>query len=407
MKFMGLKGRIPVEPLDDERLTNIERRVVAGAADASAHGRELRAPRFGFAMALAIVVAVGAGFAGWRLRGSGASTPVASAEPVHVDTAGARMVLDIGDARIESDPQTDFSVTRPDGGVLVTMKRGKVELEVDKRGDRAPLVVAAGDTRVIVVGTRFSVDYGDGTGGVEVRVTEGIVRVERLQQEVRLAAGQGWTTTLGRVALAALPSTKLARAQLPADDREGDAIEIDTTTPDVLRSRQASVPDAKLPAAQPKKPPSLGGPEITREPAAGGGSSTSAAIDLRRAVLQQAVLKPMETGLRPEESMPKLRDIAYTTRGKDAAFALYSVAYQQAFKLGRTADALQTIDAYTRRFSGTEYKDTYQAALWLRVRILCAKTFDDRCRQAAYAHMHQAAGTPAAAISEALTLAPR
>ena len=91
--------------------------------------------------------------------------------------------------------------------------------------------------------------------------------------------------------------------------------------------------------------------------------------------------------------------------GASAALALYSIAYQQALKLGRTADALTTIDAYTRRFSGTEFKDTYQATLWLRVRILCAKTFDDRCRQAAYAH--RATGAPAAKVSEMITLAPR
>jgi FecR protein len=427
MKLTGLKGRIPVEPLDDERLTNIERRIVTGAADAAARGRDVRAPRFGFAMAIAltVVVAIGAGFAGWKLRGGGTTAPVATAEPVRVDTSSERTVLDIGDARIESDPHTDFTITRPDGGVLVTMKRGKVELQVDKRGDRAPLVVAAGDTRVTVVGTQFSVDYGDGTGPVEVRVTEGIVKVERLQQEVRLAAGQAWTTKLGAVAIAALPSMKLASAggtnpgatnpdttnpgaTIGAPDpRVDDKIEIDTSTPDVLRERQANVPDAKLPQVQPVKKQPIGGPEITRQPRDEGSASTSATVDLRKQIFQQPVLPPKDLGLRPEETMAQYNKIAYTERGREAALALYSIAYQQAMKLGRTADALQTIDAYTRRFSGTEYKDTYQAALWLRVRISCAKTFDDACRQAAYTHMHQATGTPAAKVSELLTLAPR
>jgi hypothetical protein len=66
VKFSGLKGRIPVEQLDDERLTNIERRIVAGAADAALHSAPMRAPRFRLAMAFAlvIIVAIGAGVGG-------------------------------------------------------------------------------------------------------------------------------------------------------------------------------------------------------------------------------------------------------------------------------------------------------------------------------------------------------
>ena len=427
MKFQGLKGRIPVEPLDDERMTNIERRIVAGAADAAASAAPMRA-RFGLAMAFAVaaVVAIGAGFAGWQLRGDGGPKQIVAVtsrehSPVRVDTKGERTLLDIGDARIESDPLTDFTVTRPDGGVLVTMKRGKVELSVDKRGNRAPLVVAAGDTRVTVVGTRFSVDYGDGTGEVHVRVTEGVVKVERQQQEVRVAAGQAWTTKRGQIALAELPETTkptkpgepIAMKTIePAGAKEDDQIEIDTQTPDVLRERQSNVPEAKQstnPQQQPreKKP---AGPEVTREQAKSSGSGSgggSAAMDLMQSVRAQPLLAPMDVGEVPAKSISKYRQIVIEQTGREAALALYSIAYQEAMKLGRTGDALRTLDQYVRRFSGTEYKDTYHAALWLRVRILCAKGVDDRCRQAAYAHMHQATGTPAAKVSELLTLSPR
>ena len=445
MKLTGLKGRIPVEPLDDERLTNIERRIVAGAADAAAEGQAsgLRAPRFGWGMAFALtaVVAIGAGFVGWQLRGGG-SAPVVAAEPVHVNTTGDRAVLDIGDARIESDPLTDFTVTRPDGGVLVTMKRGKVELQVGKRGNRTPLVVAAGDTRVIVVGTRFSVDYGDGTNGVDVRVTEGVVRVERHQQEVRVAAGQAWTTKRGVIALAELPEKGVQIARADGTNRgtngansaganaangnggehgvnggtvsDDTKIEIATDTPEVLRDRQATVPNAKVPAAQNgsggavKKQPV--GPEVKRDVLGNGKGSggESGAMDIRTQVLRQEVLPPLEiAGKTAAETIAMYRDIVLNEKGAKAATALYSIAAQQALKLGRTAEALQTLDQYVRRFAGTEYKDTYHAALWLRVRILCAKVIDDRCRQAAYTHMHQATGTPAAKVSELVTLSPR
>lgn len=417
---MNLKGRIPVEPLDDERLTRIERRIVAGAADAASVAPPLRAPRWGVALAAtAMVVAIGAGFAGWQLRGGAPSTPttIVTAEPVRVDTTGERALLDIGDARIESDPHTAFTVTRPDGGVLVTMTRGKVELSVDKRTGRAPLVVAAGDTRVIVVGTRFSVDYGDGTNGVEVRVTEGVVRVERHQHEVRVAAGQAWTTKRGVLALAELPegrTTVAVAGEGATIDAEPDGaaaqIEIETDAPDVLRDRTGKVPDARIPTtgthhAQATKPT---GPEITRRQLAGGGSGASAprsaALDLRKAVLAQPVLPPLDLGLRPEESISRYRQIVVEKTGDEASLAFYSIAVLQHQKLGRNGDALRTLDAYVRRFvGGREYK----AALWLRVRILCLRGVDDRCRQAAYTYLHQANETPAAKVAEALTLSPR
>ena len=426
MKLTGLKGRIPVEPLDDERLTNIERRIVAGAADAAAASPRVRAPRFGLAMAFALtaVVAIGAGFVGWQLRGDGSQTVVA-AEPVRVNTTGDRSLLDIGDARIESDALTDFTVTRPDGGVLVTMTRGKVELQVDKRGNRAPLVVAAGDTRVTVVGTRFSVDYGDGTNGVDVRVTEGVVKVERHQQEVRVAAGQAWTTKRGVIALAELPEkpaqVAIAKqgpatagaatgddgATIGADERHDGQIEIDTKTPDVLRERTSTVPNARIPTgthtgSAAKKPT---GPEVTRQQVVGAGSGAgSATMDLRALVLAQPVLPPLSLGVRPEESISKYRQIVVETTGDQASLAFYSIAAMQHLKLGRNGDALQTLDAYVRRFVGGK---EYKAALWLRVRILCVKTVDDRCRQAAYTYLHQATDTPAARVAEALTLAPR
>ena len=47
----------------------------------------------------------------------------------------------------------------------------------------------AGETDVVVVGTRFSVDYGDGHGPVEVEVEEGAVRVVRGATAARVAAG--------------------------------------------------------------------------------------------------------------------------------------------------------------------------------------------------------------------------
>ena len=392
----GLKGRIPVEPLDDERLTNIERRIVASAAVTAPR----RTPRFGVALAVATaaLIAIGAGFAGWQLRGTGSATThttVVAAAPLRVNTAREHSTLDIGDARLTIDPATDFTVTRPDGGVLVAMTRGKIELDVAKRTRRPPLVVAAGDTRVTVIGTRFSVDYGDGTGEVVVRVFEGIVKVERHQHAVRLVANQAWTTKRGVVALGELPTVVAATRSEP--------IEIDVATPDVLDERTAKAPDVKPATTSRATKPDA---RVRVTPAQRGGG---VAVDLRKQVLAVPLFAPIPTTEGPEKAIGAYTAIMREHRGVEHAHALYSMAWMQAIKLGRTADALRSIDAVTRGFQGrTEYRDIYRGALWLRVRILCTRgAIDDRCRQAAYTYMQQASGTPAAKVAEALTLAPR
>ncbi|HEY0991793.1 MAG TPA: hypothetical protein VGD80_32290, partial [Kofleriaceae bacterium] len=65
---MKLAGRVPVEPLDEERLTNIERRVVAGAVDSAIRRQDLRAPRRHAAQAFAAIALVAAGVVGWLLH---------------------------------------------------------------------------------------------------------------------------------------------------------------------------------------------------------------------------------------------------------------------------------------------------------------------------------------------------
>jgi FecR-like protein len=425
MKLVGkLVGRIPVEALDDERLTNIERRVVAGAADAAAraHRQRVLGRHAGRLVVAAAMVAAGA--VGWALHRAPANAPViAEPTPIRVETDPRRSVLDIGDARIESDPATVFAVTRPAGGVLVAMTRGKVELEVGKRGGRPPLIVRAGDTDVVVVGTHFTVDYGDGHGDVAVRVTEGIVRVVHQQQETRVAAGQAWRTHAGLIA-SAEPGAHASPAVPGAGDagHDGDAATPsgeDSATlrahagsaialgqaPDVLHDRTAAVPVA--PGVAPPPPPRL-----AAAPARPLGSDAARAhavakpedphIDLTAAIRAQRVEPALDLHEpNPASAVARYYAIAAHTSGEDAAQAFYSIAVLRHTRLGRNADALQTLDAYVRRFPGGK---EYRAVLWLRVRILCLDKIDDRCRAAAYTYLHEAPDDPAAHVAELVTM---
>ncbi|HEY5921230.1 MAG TPA: hypothetical protein VIV11_06150, partial [Kofleriaceae bacterium] len=158
---MKLVGKVPVEPLDDERLTNIERSLVVQVSEMAQRPRGMRAPwrLLAFAgMAMAVLVA---GFVGWRMRGEG--TPiVAPPRPDHVAMkAGA---LDLGDAQITGN---DFTVMRSAGRTDIEMVRpGKLDLHVDHKPERL-FVVRAGGVEIEDVGTRFTVDF-DGKN-VDVR----------------------------------------------------------------------------------------------------------------------------------------------------------------------------------------------------------------------------------------------
>jgi len=426
-----LVGRVPVEPLDDERLTNIERRVVAGASDAAARPSGLRAPRRYLGFAAAAMAAMTAGVIGWKLRGGPAQAPVVADAPIKISTEATGSSLAIGDATITSDPSTVFAVTRPDGGVLVDLSRGKVELEVAKRGNRPPLVVRAGDTDVIVVGTHFSVDYGDGTGEVDVRVTEGVVKVVRHHQEARVAMGQAWETERGVIALAdARPvkshttttstgggsgataaSGETIASTDPSTGTGSDGYEIEMGTgPDVLHGRTAQVPDQRTPVQRTGTPPTATGsgtkPDVQKPGATSGSGSSTGPLDVRALIKSQPVEPALDVGETvAATAVSRYQEIIRNKKsGEEESRAYYGIAVTQALKLGRTGDAKGTIAVYERRFAqGRVYPERTQIA-WLKVRIACGARLDDECRQAAAAYIRVAPDSPARHLAERVTL---
>nr|MBA2539909.1 FecR domain-containing protein [Deltaproteobacteria bacterium] len=377
--------------------------IVAGAGDAMAKAapRESRWPVVGFALATVVLIA-GAGLVGWRLRGGGETPVVAEAAPLTVNNDGTATTLDIGDARIASDPLTRYTVTRPGTGVLISMMRGKVGLEVGKRGNRDPLIVHAGDTDVIVVGTQFTVDY-DGTGEVDVRVTEGVVKVVRAQKETRIAAGEAWQTTRGKIALAEAGPSR--GHTIAAVDHTADVVIPVVPGKEIgLHDRTSRVPESRIPTtgiASGSGEKHIGTPEITRLPVAPQGTPTA---QLQQDTLTRLKALPVLPAIAVNatdatRAISILREQSLKT-GPGASAAFYSIAVHQHLKLGRDSDAESTLDAYVRRFrGGAEYK----AALWLRVRIKCLRRVDDNCRQAAFTYAHEDPGTPAGELAGTLS----
>jgi len=392
---MKLVGRIPVEPLDDERLTNLERRIVSGAV-----AQPVRMPRRWLGFAAAATAACAAGVVGWTLHRSEPELVETSA-PVAVHTDAQRSVLDIGDATIDAGEATAYMITRPNGGVLVDMSRGRVELEVGKRHGRPPLVVRAGDTDVIVVGTHFSVDFHDGTGDCDVQVTEGVVRVIRKQKEVRVAKGEVWHARDGVVVAALDTDVHAIGATAP---RATAPVEIDMSkAPDVLHDRVAAVPDGQLPATEKARataPREIQRPEEIIRPHRV--APVEASLDIKAEIKRIPVAPALDLGLDAEASMARYRTISNTSHRDEASHAIYSIAVTQHLKLGRNADALKTLDEYLGRFEGAA---DYAAALWLRVRIRCLRAIDAQCHQAAYTYTAKGPDGEARHVAQVLTTA--
>jgi hypothetical protein len=245
------------------------------------------------------------------------------------------------------------------------------------------------------------------------------------QQETRVAAGQAWRTRAGLVA-GGSPDVAAAAVALAGGDARGSATAAPAAAPgapaapELLHDRQVAMAPVAVPpvlrdhkAAVPGAPGAAGPGSPARVAAApqrptGGDPARPRTevhvdphIDLKAAIRAQPVEPALELG-EPiaADAIVRYYDIAAHQSGDDASLAFYSIAAVRHFKLGRNAEALQTLDAYVRRFPGGK---EYRAALWLRVRILCLARIDDRCRAAAYTYLHQAQDTPAAHVAELLT----
>jgi len=354
---MNLVGKVPVEPLDEERLTNIERKLVVQVSEMSQ--RPMRSPRRVLAFAGVVTAVAAAGFVGWKLHRDPVVEP---AKPEQLAMkAGA---LDLGDAQITG---TDFDVTRTATLTVIEMHPGKLDLHVEHEVGRV-FVVKAGDVEIEDIGTRFTVDY-DGKN-VDVRVTEGEVKVKRAGKEQMVAAGNAWTLEIGPITIAALEKKQ-------ADDALA-AVMADPTHPEVMAPEQ---PANEVAAGSGSAGATTGSNGATT--GSNGASQGSAAhkpgkkSNARQALEKRPYEAPLDVGTEdPKAAITAYLNLAKQKPQGDAnAQVLYGIAVMQ-YRLKQDEKALYTLDGVLKRQGGSAYK----AALWLDVHIRCDKTFDDDCR---------------------------
>jgi hypothetical protein len=385
---MNLHGKVPVEQLDDERLTNIERKLVVAVSDMRAPAE--RAPRrllvfAGMAMAVAV-----AGLVGWKVRGDAPVIEPAAEVPqriaINTDTSNT---LRLDDAVLTSGPASDLVVERTRGRVVIQMTRGTIDMQVTHDPSRV-LIVRAGDTEIEDIGTRFRVEY-DGKAHVEVRVTEGEVKVKRAGQHTDVAAGFAWTADRGKLSIAALDEVTTVVATGPA------------VVPPVLPTAPTQVAPVQAPHVTPgtaaKETGTAAGSNATDAGSAAAVVRKPGKSNARVALEKLAIEEPLDVGTKDfNTAVAKYLDLAVSMGdAQDKTSVLYSIAVVQ-HRARQDKAALYTLSGVIKRLGGKAYK----AALWLNVRIECMQRFDDECRQAADLYLRKIPDGVAAGVAQAI-----
>jgi len=392
---MKLQGKIPVEQLEEERLTNIERKLVVAVSDMQAPPERASRRMLAFAgMTMAVAVA---GFVGYKLRpdapGPGNQPTVEQPQrfAIHTSADTKSQTLDLGDAQLVSGLGTDVVVERTRDRVVVQMQRGSLDLTV-KHDPSRMLVVRAGDTEILDIGTHFVVDY-DGKDDVAVRVTEGEVEVKRAGKRENIAAGFGWTTDTGKLALAQL------------DAAAATAVAVAPTPDPTLGSHVPQVPTVQTPVVA----PNAGSATPQQDDAAGSGSGAgSGSVVVRKgfgksnarvALEKLAIEEPLDVGTKElSTAIAKYLEMTLSMKeGEDKTQVLYSMAVMQ-HRARQDNAALYTLSAVIKRQGGKAYK----SALWLNVRIECMQKFDDECRQAADLYLRKVPDGVAAGVAQTI-----
>jgi ferric-dicitrate binding protein FerR (iron transport regulator) len=119
------------------------------------------------------------------------SAPAAPRHEARIVSTDAPTETTIGEAVITLAAHSDVAVAGSDAdGWLVRLDAGQVDCKVAPRRGRPPFVVQAGEAKVSVVGTRFTVTREGSTA--RVSVSEGKVQVDSGSTHVLLGPGDSW-----------------------------------------------------------------------------------------------------------------------------------------------------------------------------------------------------------------------
>jgi FecR protein len=339
---------VNVEPLGDPRWTRIERgmfaRLERGPAAGEAGfviGRRLWMGGACVLAAAAAAIVVSRPWIGARSR-----------DPVRLVTTGSPSRFTIGDSSLWIEPSSLVLVSGDDEhGVDVVLDRGTVTCEVAPRRGRPAFVVDAGEVRVRVVGTRFTVTRG--ATDTSVGVDHGVVEVAALGVVTVLHDGERWPAPAAEVS--GMPP---GRAASPDEASPGSPSPASPQAPPGAASSQAPPGAASSPAA-PADASSLSLHASSARRVAPASPLALATAPPRAAEATRAAASPpspqedFESAARIERTRPDdaaalYRQLASGTTAW-ASSALFALGRLQADR-GRRPEATRLLEEYLARY---------------------------------------------------------
>ncbi|MEM9193680.1 MAG: FecR family protein [Myxococcota bacterium] len=220
-------------PIEETELDEVFHRV-----EASLQPRPRKTRRFGMGFAIAGAIAMGA-LGAYALVPGSDDPQVSDAAPGPLRWADGPVFEGLGDAReatlsdrsqISVQPGTELRVVANAAEAFgLALEKGHVEIEVQPQGPRL-WSVDAGDARVEVLGTQFSVTR-DGDR-IAVRVERGLVSVRWRDETELLGPGQQWERPYGDRTAARAPEMEPSneREETPPDEAHPEGAPSDEAT---------------------------------------------------------------------------------------------------------------------------------------------------------------------------------
>jgi hypothetical protein len=351
----------PVPTLSDSAIERVERNVFA-ALDARAIRPDAvpgsRRRLLAFALAGAALTGGVFGVREWRHASAPAATHATAEVATEFSTTASGSHIDIAGAALDVAPQSAVRVAPGAGGaVVVVLERGAVTCEVAPRTTLAPFVVQAGQTRVTVIGTRFTVRrVGDHAA---VSVEHGLVEVADTDMTQLVHAGESFR-----------PGERITREPLASVEAEA--------------ARAPAPPPAEV-AAPPRAPHRRVVALPAAERAVEAPAAEAAPVETTVEVEAPAQVAEAE-GAPPRRSVQVLFELAAQLELKDPSAALR---------------------IYGELAAGPETDGWAASALFASARLESERGQDARARELAAAYLRRFPSGPNADDARALLAAPR
>jgi hypothetical protein len=331
---------VDVEPLGDPRWSRIERGMFT-RLEGPADGGEVRRTgnRRGWVGAACVLAAAAAAV----LVVVRPSVVLRSRDPVRLVTTSSPSRFTIGESSLWIEPSSLVLVSGDDEhGVDVVLDRGTVTCEVAPRHGRPPFVVDAGEVRVQVVGTRFTVTRG--AVETSVGVDHGVVEVAVGGVVTVLRDGERWPAPPGPAVPAATQASSPVAAPVapsepspvlsPESPAAVDAPAVATTHP-LAPGRRAAPPGSVPPGSAPSA-----APQVTVAESAAPAPAPSPQVQFETAAKIERT--------RPDDAEALYRQLVSGGTGWSAS-ALFALGRLEADR-GRRADAVRLLQEYVARY---------------------------------------------------------